>query len=82
MGKVGLREGCKSAQIKALDIMKESHQEKARIDNNSLSTEKNQSDSRIWSSLTDEQKREVYLSFFESEDDNNLVDWDEVKKTH
>jgi len=34
----------------------------------------------IWNSLTDEQKKEVLLSFEESEDDKNLVDIDEVIK--
>ena len=34
----------------------------------------------IWSSLTEEQKKEVLLSFDESEDDKNLVDLDQVIK--
>ena len=34
----------------------------------------------IWKTLTDEQKREIYLSYQESEDDNNLIDWEDVKK--
>ena len=34
----------------------------------------------IWNSLTDEQKKEVLLSFEESEDENNLVDIDDVIK--
>ncbi len=34
---------------------------------------------QIWSTLTEEQKKEVYLSYEESNDDDNLIDWDEVK---
>jgi hypothetical protein len=35
---------------------------------------------QIWKTLTDEQKREVYLSYEESHDDKNLTNWDDVKK--
>ncbi len=35
---------------------------------------------QMWKSLTEEQKREVLQSYEESEDDRNLVDWEEVKK--
>lgn len=35
---------------------------------------------QIWKSLTEEQKKEVYLSFQESEEDKNLVSWDDVLK--
>ena len=34
----------------------------------------------IWSSLTDEQKQEVHMSFEESEDEKNLIDLDKVIK--
>lgn len=34
----------------------------------------------IWKSLTEEQKKEVYLSYAESENDDNLRDWEDVKK--
>ncbi|HEY9005130.1 MAG TPA: hypothetical protein VIM75_03305 [Ohtaekwangia sp.] len=34
---------------------------------------------QIWSTLTEEQKKEVYLSYEESNDDDNLIDWNEVK---
>jgi hypothetical protein len=60
----------------------ESHQEKAPINYNSLSPKNGESDGGFWSSLTEEQKREVYLSYEESEDDNNLVDWNEIKKAY
>lgn len=35
---------------------------------------------QIWKSLTDDQKKEVYLSYQESEDDDNLISWEDVKK--
>jgi hypothetical protein len=34
--------------------------------------------SSIWGTLSDKQKKEVLLSFEESEDENNLIDNDEV----
>lgn len=34
----------------------------------------------IWSSLTEEQKKEVLLSFEESEDEENLIDIEQVIK--
>jgi hypothetical protein len=35
---------------------------------------------RIWKTLTEEQKKEVYLSFEESQDDKNFINWELVKK--
>lgn len=35
---------------------------------------------QIWKTLTEEQKMEVYLSYEESNDDNNLIDWEDIKK--
>jgi len=37
---------------------------------------------QIWKTLTQEQKKEVYASYEESEDDKNLKGWDEVKKKY
>ena len=34
---------------------------------------------QIWKTLTEEQKKEVYLSYEESENDENLTDWERVK---
>ena len=45
-----------------------------------LKLSENSQEGQIWKSLTEEQKKEVYLSFQESEDDKNLVSWDEVNK--
>ncbi|MEJ1242317.1 hypothetical protein WBG78_29480 [Chryseolinea sp. T2] len=36
---------------------------------------------RIWEKLTDEQREEVLLAYEESENEENLIDWEEVKKT-
>lgn len=40
------------------------------------------SGSKMWDTLTEEQKKEVLLSFEESEDDNNLVPNSEVMKKY
>ncbi|MBS1544267.1 MAG: hypothetical protein JST14_11575 [Bacteroidetes bacterium] len=45
-----------------------------------LKLRENSKEGRIWKSLTEEQKREVFLAYEESEDDNNLISWEEVKK--
>lgn len=37
--------------------------------------------SRLWDSLTEEQKQEVILGYEESEDEDNLLDRDEVFKS-
>lgn len=37
------------------------------------------SEGQIWRTLSEDQKQQVYLSYNESEDPDNLVDWDEVK---
>ena len=36
----------------------------------------------IWDTLSENQKREVLLSFEESEDDNNLIDNDDVMRRY
>ena len=38
-----------------------------------LKVRENLDEGRIWKTLTEEQKKEVYLSYEESEDDRNLV---------
>jgi phage shock protein A len=40
------------------------------------------SHSSIWDTLSENQKREVLLSFEESEDDSHLIDNDEVMKRY
>lgn|GEM_PF-553294 len=45
-----------------------------------LKVRENLEERQIWKALTEEQKKEVYLSYEESEDDRNLVSWDEVTK--
>ena len=45
-----------------------------------LKTRETTKPGEIWKSLTEEQKKEVLLSFEESEDEKNLVDFDEVIK--
>ena len=45
-----------------------------------LKQSENLEEGQIWKTLTEEQKREVYLSYKESHDDKNLIDWEDVKK--
>ena len=45
-----------------------------------LKLRENSEEGRIWKTLTEEQKKEVFLSYEESENDNNLVSWSDVKK--
>lgn len=42
----------------------------------------NSQEGQIWKTLTEEQKKEVYLSYEESQDDKSLIDWDTVKKKY
>ncbi|MFZ6010539.1 MAG: hypothetical protein ACOYXT_09340 [Bacteroidota bacterium] len=37
---------------------------------------------QIWSGLTDQQRKEVYLSYDESNDDKNLLPWEAVKQKY
>ena len=45
-----------------------------------LKLRENSEEGRIWKTLTEEQKKEVFLSYEESQDDKNLVSWSDVKK--
>ena len=45
-----------------------------------LKTRETTKPGNIWSSLTEEQKKEVLLSFEESEDEENLIDIEQVIK--
>jgi uncharacterized radical SAM superfamily Fe-S cluster-containing enzyme len=36
----------------------------------------------FWKSLTEDQKREIYLSYEESDDDKGLIAWDSLKKKY
>jgi hypothetical protein len=35
-----------------------------------------------WQTLTEEQKKQVYLSYEESKDEKNLINWDDLKKKY
>jgi hypothetical protein len=47
-----------------------------------LRQRENAQEGEIWKSLTEEQKKEVYLSYGESEDDKNLIDWQTLMKKY
>jgi len=44
-----------------------------------LKQRENSKEGQIWKTLSEEQKREVYLSYDESDGDNSLVDWKDIK---
>ena len=37
---------------------------------------------QIWKTLTEDQKKEVYASYEESQDDKNLTSWEDIKKKY
>lgn len=47
-----------------------------------LKEKENTEEGRIWKTLTEEQKSEVYQSLAESLDDNNLTSREEIKKKY
>ena len=74
--------------MRAIELKSNLHKIVDKIDNEQLlqtiydflKLGENSQEGQIWKSLTEEQKKEVYLSYQESEDDKNLVSWDEVRK--
>ncbi len=47
-----------------------------------LKQRERQHEGEIWKTLTEEQKKEVYLSYEESENDSNLKSWETIKKKY
>lgn len=47
-----------------------------------LKQEENSQSGQIWKTLTEDQKKQVYLSYEESQDDKNLIDWETLKKKY
>ena len=70
--------------MRAIELKSNLHKIVDKIDNEQLlqtiydflKLSENSQEGQIWKSLTEEQKKEVYLSYQESEDDKNLVSWD------
>lgn len=73
-----------------IELKSDLHKILDRIDNEQLlrtiydflKQSENAQEGQIWKKLTEEQKKEVYLSYEESNDDENLIDWETVKKKH
>ena len=61
-------------QIENIELIKEYYIELKRLINNKKS--------KIWDSLTVEQRKEILLSYEESEDDEKLIDNNEVMKKY
>jgi len=57
-------------ELESTELLEEYYNEIKRIVNSSKH--------RIWDTLTEEQKKEVLLSFDESNDENNLIDNEEI----
>ena len=47
-----------------------------------LTQRENAQEGQIWKTLTEEQKKEVYLSYDESQDDKKLTNWETIKKKY
>lgn len=47
-----------------------------------LKERENSKEGQIWSTLSEDQKKEVYLSYEESEDGKNLKRWEDIKKKY
>lgn len=47
-----------------------------------LKQSENVEEGQIWKALTEAHKKEIYLSYEESQDDKNLIDWETVKKKY
>lgn len=37
---------------------------------------------QIWKTLSEDQKKEIYTSYEESQDDKNLTSWEDIKKKY
>jgi len=42
----------------------------------------NSEEGQIWKTLTEQQRKEVYSSYEESEVDTKLIDWESIKKKY
>ncbi len=47
-----------------------------------LKHSENTKEGQIWKTLTEEQKKEVYLSYQESEEAENLTNWEDIKSKY
>ncbi len=73
--------------MSTLDLKSDLHNILDKIENEQLlrtiydflKQSENAKEGQIWKTLSEEQKKEVYQSYAESQD-NNLVDWNDVKK--
>ena len=74
--------------MSTLELKSDLHKILEKIDNEQLlralydflKQRENAQEGQIWKTLTEEQKKEVYLSYEESKNDDNLIDWEDVKK--
>lgn len=76
--------------MSALQLKSDLHKIVDRIENEQLlqtiydflKMQEQSEEGAIWKSLTEEQKNDVYLSYTESQEERNLVDWETVRKKY
>jgi hypothetical protein len=74
----------------AIELKSDLHKILDRIENEQLlrtiydflKQRENAQEGQIWNTLTEEQKKEVYLSYEESQDDKNLINWESIMKKY
>lgn len=71
-------------------IKKEFHELIDKVENtlileqffNALNFSQNNSKAELWDSLTDSERNDIILTFNESEDENNLISFEEIKNKY
>lgn len=71
-------------------IKKEFHELIDKVENtlileqffNALNFSQNNSKAELWDSLTDSERNDIILAFNESEDENNLISFEEIKNKY
>jgi uncharacterized radical SAM superfamily Fe-S cluster-containing enzyme len=80
----------KKDNVSTIELKSDLHKILDRIENEQLlrtiydflKQRENATEGQIWKTLTEEQKKEVYLSYDESQEDENLIDWETIKKKY
>jgi hypothetical protein len=82
-GEITIRMGTAELKTNLLRILEETDDEQLlRTIYDFIKQSEKLEEGQIWKTLTEEQKRQVYASYEESEQDANLKSWGEVKKKY
>lgn len=76
--------------MSTVDLKSDLHKILDKIDNEELlrtvydflKEGENTTEGAIWKTLTENQRKEVFLSFEESDDETKLVNWEDIKKKY